>query len=95
MRRLITAGTEIAESALAPSGEDIGQMLDEAESRILEVGEKGQRGTQGFEAIQPVLARVFERIDPLTTRKTIPTSPACRRVSSISTSGPPGCRKAT
>jgi replicative DNA helicase len=64
-RRLIQVATEIAESALAPSGKDIGQMLDEAETRILEVGERGQRGTQGFESIQPVLARVFERIDHL------------------------------
>ena len=64
-RRLIQVATEIAEAALSPSGKDVGQMLDEAESRILEVGEKGQRGTQGFEAIQPVLARVFERIDHL------------------------------
>ena len=64
-RRLITVATEIAESALAPSGKEIGQLLDEAESRILEVGEKGQRGTQGFEPIQPVLARVFKRIDHL------------------------------
>jgi replicative DNA helicase len=64
-RRLITVATEIAESALAPSGKEVGQLLDEAESRIMEVGEKGQRGTQGFEAIQPVLARVFERIDYL------------------------------
>ncbi len=31
----------------------------------MEVGEKGTRGTQGFEQIQPVLARVFERIDHL------------------------------
>jgi replicative DNA helicase len=64
-RRLIQVATEIAESALAPSGKEVGQLLDEAESRILEVGEKGQRGTQGFEEIQPVLARVFERIDHL------------------------------
>jgi replicative DNA helicase len=64
-RRLITVATEIAESALAPSGKEVGQLLDEAESRIMEVGEKGQRGTQGFEQIQPVLARVFERIDHL------------------------------
>jgi len=64
-RRLVQVATEIAETALGPSGKDIGQMLDEAESRILEVGEKGQRGTQGFEEIQPVLARVFERIDHL------------------------------
>jgi replicative DNA helicase len=64
-RRLITVATEIAESALAPSGKEVGQLLDEAESRIMEVGERGQRGTLGFEAIQPVLARVFERIDHL------------------------------
>ena len=64
-RRLIQVATEIAESALSPSGKEVGQLLDEAESRILEVGEKGQRGTQGFEQIQPVLARVFERIDRL------------------------------
>jgi replicative DNA helicase len=64
-RRLAQVATEIAESALGPSGKDVGQLLDEAETRILEVGEKGQRGTQGFESIQPVLARVFERIDHL------------------------------
>jgi replicative DNA helicase len=64
-RRLAQVATEIAESALGPSGKDIGQLLDEAESRILEIGEKGQRGTQGYEEIQPVLARVFERIDTL------------------------------
>ena len=64
-RRLAQVATEIAETALGPAGKDIGQLLDEAETRILEVGEKGQRGTQGFEQIQPVLARVFERIDHL------------------------------
>src|SRR4029079_17313114 len=55
-RRLARVATEIAESALGPAGKDIGQLLDEAESKILEVGESGQRGTQGYEEIQPVLA---------------------------------------
>src|SRR5262245_52796040 len=64
-RRLAQVATEIAETALSPAGKEVGQLLDEAETRILEVGEKGQRGTQGFEEIQPVLARVFERIDTL------------------------------
>ncbi|MBM3353785.1 MAG: replicative DNA helicase [Betaproteobacteria bacterium] len=64
-RRLAQVATEIAESALSPSGKDVGQLLDEAESRIMEIGEAGNRGTQGFEGIQPVLARVFERIDHL------------------------------
>jgi replicative DNA helicase len=64
-RRLAQVATEIAESALGNSGKEVGQLLDEAESRIMEVGEGGQRATQGFESIQPVLARVFERIDYL------------------------------
>src|SRR5215470_6828081 len=64
-RRLAQVATEIAETALNPAGREIGQLLDEAESRILEIGEAGQRGTQGYEEIQPVLARVFERIDTL------------------------------
>jgi len=64
-RRLAQVATEIAETALSPLGRDVYQLLDEAETRILEVGDKGQRGTQGFEQIQPVLARVFERIDHL------------------------------
>jgi len=64
-RRLITVATEIAESALSPSSKEVRQIIDEAESRIMEVGEKGQRGTQGYESIHTVLARVFERIDQL------------------------------
>lgn len=64
-RRLAQVATEIAESALSLAGKEVAQLLDEAESRILEVGDKGQRATQGFEEIQPVLARVFERIDHL------------------------------
>jgi len=64
-RRLAQVATEIAEAALSPLGRDVHQLLDEAETRIMEVGDKGQRGTQGFEQIQPVLARVFERIDHL------------------------------
>lgn len=62
-RRLAQVATEIAESALTPTGKEVGQLLDEAEARIMEVGEKGSRGTQGFEQIQPVLARVIERVD--------------------------------
>jgi replicative DNA helicase len=68
-RRLAQVATEIAESALNPAGKDVGQILDEAESRIMEVGESGSRGRQGFEEVQTVLARVFERIDHLYHRE--------------------------
>ncbi len=62
-RKLAQVATDIAEIALSPSGKDVGQLLDEAETRILEIGESGSRNRSGFEEIQPVLARVMERID--------------------------------
>src|SRR5215510_3133885 len=64
-RRLAQVATEIAESALAPTGKEVGQLLDEAESRIFEIGEAGARGTQGFKDIKQELARVFQRLDQL------------------------------
>ena len=64
-RRLAQVATEIAESALAPSGKEVGQLLDEAESRIFEIGEAGARGTQGFKDMKQELARVFQRLDQL------------------------------
>ena len=64
-RRLAQVATEIAESALAPSGKDVGQLLDEAESKIFQIAESGARKDQGLVGISPVLAKVFERIDHL------------------------------
>jgi replicative DNA helicase len=64
-RRLAQVATEIAEGALAPTGKDVGQLLDEAESKIFQIAESGARKDQGLICISPVLARVFERIDHL------------------------------
>src|SRR5882672_11055799 len=64
-RRLAQVATEIAESALAPSGKEVGQLLDEAESKIFQIAESGARKDQGLLEIKPVLARVFEKIDHL------------------------------
>jgi replicative DNA helicase len=64
-RRLAQVATEIAEHALAPTGKDVGQLLDEAESKIFQIAESGARRDQGLIAISPVLAKVFERIDHL------------------------------
>jgi replicative DNA helicase len=68
-RRLAHTATEIAERALNPAGKEIGQLLDEAETRILEIGESGSRRGSGLEEIKPVLARVLERIDYLYHRE--------------------------
>ena len=64
-RRLAQVATEIAETALSPSGKDVGQLLDEAESKIFQIAESGARKDQGLVGISPVLAKVFERIDHL------------------------------
>ena len=65
LRRLAQVATEIAETALAPAGKDVGQLLDEAESKIFQIAESGARKDQGLLEIKPVLARVFEKIDHL------------------------------
>ncbi|HZE61528.1 MAG TPA: replicative DNA helicase [Burkholderiales bacterium] len=64
-RRLGQVATEIAESALALAGKEVGQLLDEAESKIFQIAESGTRKDQGLLGIKPVLARVFEKIDHL------------------------------
>src|SRR5947207_11106322 len=64
-RTLAQVATEIAESALAPNGKEVGQLLDEAESKIFQIAESGARRDQGLLGIAPILARVYERIDHL------------------------------
>ncbi|HWD22817.1 MAG TPA: replicative DNA helicase [Burkholderiales bacterium] len=64
-RRLAQVATGIAEEALNAGGKDVGQLLDEAESKIFQIAESGARRDQGLLEIKPVLARVFEKIDHL------------------------------
>jgi len=64
-RRLAQVATGIAEEALNPGGKEVGQLLDEAESKIFQIAESGARRDQGLLDIKPVLAKVFERIDHL------------------------------
>ena len=68
MRKLAEVGTEIATSAYNPGGRDAGQLLDEAESRVFEIAESGERGNKGFVAIPSLLTQVVERIETLYSR---------------------------
>ena len=65
MRKLVEVGTEIADTAFNPMGKEVGQLLDEAESKVFEIAESGARTRQGFIEIQPLLTQVMERIDML------------------------------
>lgn len=68
LRKLVTVGDEIASSALNPAGRDVKQILDDAERRIFEIAEAGNRATNGFVPIQPLLGEVVERMETLLAR---------------------------
>ncbi len=68
LRKLITVADEISGDAFNPQGKEVKQMLDAAESKIFAIAEEGARGAQGFQAIQPLLTQVVERIDELYNR---------------------------
>ncbi|MDR0480528.1 MAG: replicative DNA helicase [Gallionellaceae bacterium] len=69
MRHLAEVGGDIATSAYNPAGRDAGQLLDEAESKVLAISEAGERGKQGFVPIPPLLSKVVERIETLYSRE--------------------------
>jgi len=69
MRKLVAVGNEIADSALSPVGKDVGQLLDEAESKVFHIADAGARGRDGFSDIHQLLSRVMERVDFLYSRE--------------------------
>jgi len=68
LRKLVTVGDEIAASALTPAGRDVKDLLDEAEQKVFEIAEAGNKNTQGFVAMPEVLGEVVERIQMLYDR---------------------------
>ena len=69
LRQLIGVANDIAGSALNPMGRDAKALLDEAETRIFEIAEKGARATDGFVHINPLLAQVINRVQELHDRE--------------------------
>jgi replicative DNA helicase len=69
MRKLVTVGNEISDSALNPLGKEVGQLLDEAETKVFEIAEAGSRGREGFKDIHQLLSQVMERVDMLYHRE--------------------------
>lgn len=66
LRRLIQTATHIVSSGYA-SEDDVGDLLDDAEKKILEVG--NLRSGSGFIKIKDVLMDVFERVERLNLNK--------------------------
>ncbi|HEX8990031.1 MAG TPA: replicative DNA helicase [Rhodocyclaceae bacterium] len=68
LRKLVTVGDEIAASALNPAGRDVKLLLDQAEQKVFEIAEAGNKSAQGFEAVPELLGKVVERIEVLYNR---------------------------
>lgn len=66
LRRLIRAATQIASNGYA-SEDNVGELLSEAEKRILEISQR--RSGSGFIAIRDVLMDVFENVEFLYQNK--------------------------
>jgi replicative DNA helicase len=64
LRALINVGNEIAGGAFAPEGRSADELVDEAERRVFEIADKGNR-KGGFRALSAVLPATIDRLDLL------------------------------
>lgn len=63
-RQLISVATDIADSAYNPSGRQVSELLDVAETKVFAIGEQ-TAGDGGPENIKSILVRAVEKIDTL------------------------------
>jgi len=65
LRKLIGASDEIATQAFNPQGKPVSQILDEAESKIFQIGEEGARSRQGFVGMDKLVVELIDRVTEL------------------------------
>ncbi|MBE0547643.1 MAG: replicative DNA helicase [Rubrivivax sp.] len=65
LRKLIAASDDIATSAFNPHGRAVSTVLDEAESKIFQIGEEGSRQRQGFQSIDKLVVSLIDRVQEL------------------------------
>jgi len=65
LRKLVAASDEIATSAFNPQGRQVAQILDDAEGKILRIGEEGSRGRQVFQSMDQLVVQLLDRVNEL------------------------------
>lgn len=65
LRKLIVAGDEMISNALAPAGRPVSQILDEAETRVLRIGEEGARNKQIWHGMDSLVVNAIDRISAM------------------------------
>ena len=68
MRRLAGVATSIAESAFNPMGKSAEQLLDEAEGKVFEIAESGDRTKANFVSMSDLTAQAVDRVEELYRR---------------------------
>ena len=65
LRKLVTASDEIATNAFNTQGKPVPQILDEAEQKILQIGEEGSRLKQGFQNMDQLAVILMDRVNQM------------------------------
>jgi replicative DNA helicase len=68
LRKLVTAGNEIASSGLSPDGRDVNELLDQAEQKVFQIADDSTHSGEGFQNIKSLLKTTVEQIDELFER---------------------------
>ena len=62
LRQLITAGEEIATSALSPEAADVPTLLDQAQAKVFAIDEKSNKGKRGFRVLEELAGEVTQEV---------------------------------
>jgi replicative DNA helicase len=65
LRKLVATSDEIATRAFNPQGQAVSTILDEAEQKILLIGEQGSRMKQGFQRMEDLVVSLLDRVEEM------------------------------
>ena len=65
LRKLVTASDEIATNAFNQQGKTVERILDEAEQKIMAIGEEGARNKQGFQSLDTLVVDLLDRVQEM------------------------------
>jgi replicative DNA helicase len=68
LRNLAAVASEIADAAYRPLGRSAEQLLDEAEGRVFQIAEMGERTRVGFQPMSELVTQVATRVEELYSR---------------------------
>lgn len=65
LRKLVTASDDIATNAFNPQGKTVERILDEAEQKIMAIGEEGARNKQGFQSLDTLVVDLLDQVQEM------------------------------